>query len=533
VLIPLLQNNRTLFQRQRQTFYHLGFLIVWLFALYTGFMGTDFGKHWDERKLFNSIRDTIPIGRFLPGWYNYPSMIYDLTVLGASPKIIAAYLSGPSTFRQNMRKMLADTELRNLTVHTRKVFLAIATLSLLWTYLLVYVWTRHWAQALLSSAVLAASWEFAYHARWIAPDAILMQFGILAILLVFLALRSSGRRAFIWLIAAVVAASLACGTKYFGGIFLVPVLMGGYKLLRDTNAKWSGYLLLLLVLAAAFSLTFLLITPGTLLDTARMIVDVRYEIGHYQTGDTSYTVNAGWQHLSLLLVYLFGVFFSKYFWISLLLSGFVLIGLYSLLAGHWKEIETWVFLSVPLFFIPYVSQQRVMMVRNDLLLFPFLAILCGRGVKVLWDSRFFQANRGVRTMLAIGIVSVLLVNFAWLYRAAKTISPEITTDRSQKLQAYLLANPKTTFYLSPEARSLVDTKGLANVVRDPRLADRLVFVFEEVDHPLANRPNVYDPVFGPYEVNLDYYPSWNEDVRIVVVPMKAALPQKQFAFIYR
>ncbi len=513
---------------QGQSLYHVLFLIVWLFVLYTGFMGADFGKHWDERKLFTSIRDTVPLGRILPGWYNYPSMIYDLTVLGVSPKIINTYVSDPSTFRQNVRKMLVDTELRNLTVHIRKVFLVLTTLSLLWTYLLVYVWTKNWPQALLSSAILASSWEFAYHARWIAPDAILMQFGILTILLVFLALRSSGRRKFIWLVAAAVAASLTCGTKYFGGIFLVPVLIGGYKLLRDANAKWSSYVLWLFVLAVVFTLTFLVITPGTLLDTARMIVDIRYEIGHYQTGDTSYTVNAGWQHVSLLFVYLFGVFFSKYLWVSVLFTAAALIGLYSMLARHWKEIETWVFLSVPVLFIPYVSQQRVMMVRNDLLLFPFLAILCAWGVFILWNARFFQANRLARALLAGGVIAVLLINFTWLYRAAETISPQLTMDRSGRLQTYLQAHPKTTFYLSPEASSLVDANGLPNIAHDPLHADKLVFVFEEVDHPLANRPDVYDAVFGPYEVNLDYYPSWNEDARIVVMPMKAALSQKVF-----
>ena len=533
VSIPLLKPSQTILQPLRQTFYHILFLGVWLLTLYTGVIGTDFRSHWDERKLFKSIRESIPEGSVLPGWYNHPSMIYDLTVLSESPEILTLYLSDRSTFRENMEKQLVGDNLRKLTLRARMMFLGISSLSILWTYLLVYVWTKQWPQALLSSAILASSWELAYHVRWIAPDALLMQFGILTILLVFLALRSSGPKKFMWLIAAAIAAGLACGTKYFGGIFLVPVFLGGYKVLRDANAKWNNYIVLFIVMLIAFSLIFLLITPGTLLDLDRMMVDVRYEIGHYQTGDTGYTVNAGWQHLSLLFVYLFGVFFSKSLWISPLFSVFVLLGLYRVLKEHGKSIEPWIFLSVPLLFIPYVIQQRVMMVRNDLLLFPFLAILSAKGMLVLWNSRHIHPNWMIKTILAAGLISALLINFSWLYEAGRSISPKLTIDWSLKLPGYLQANRQTTFYLSSEVRALVDTQGLTNVVSDPLQADKLVFVFEEVDHPLANRPNVYDPIYGPYEVNLDYYPSWNEDERLVVMPMKTALPQKEFGFIYK
>ncbi|MGE5461789.1 MAG: phospholipid carrier-dependent glycosyltransferase [Syntrophothermus sp.] len=528
-----LKQSRIALQKQPQIVYHILFFSILIFTLYTGLMGTDFRKHWDERKLFKSIRDSIPVGRALPGWYNYPSMIYDLTVLSLSPEILSSYLSDPASFRVSMRKLLVDTELRSITVRARRVFLGIALLSTVWTYLLVFIWTKQWLQALLSSTLLASSWEFAYHARWIAPDAILMQFGVLTLLLVFLALGSSGRQRFVWLIAAAVAAGMACSTKYFGGIFLVPVFLGGYQLLRDAGQKWTGYLAWFLLLAVVFSLTFLLITPGALMDTTRMLQDIQYEINHYRGGDFGYTVSPGWEHLSLLLVYLFGVFFSKYMGISLFLSVFVLVGLYSLFRRNWKSIETWVFLSVPLLFIPYMSLQRVMMVRNDLLLFPFLAVLSARGMFVIWNLGFFQSNRIAKAILVVAVVTALLINFNWLYDSAGTISENLTTDRSQKLQAYLLANQETTYYLSPAARSLIDTNGMPNVVNDPSHADKLVFVFKEVNHALANRPDVYDPIFGPYEVNFDYYPSWLEDERMMVMPMKAALPQKEFNFIYQ
>jgi MFS family permease len=528
----ILKRNQILFQEQRPVVYHILFLSIWIFSIYTGAIGMDF-SHWDENKLFRSLRDSIPEGTLLPGWYNYPSMIYDLTVLSLSPEIITTYRSDRSTFREVMKERLWGKEASEVfRPRARMLFLGITSLSLLWIYLLVFIWTKQWPQSLLSSAILASSWEFAYHARWIAPDSILMQFGILTLLIVFLAIHSSGRRRYMWLIAAAITAGMACGTKYFGGLFLVPVFIGGYKLLRDAGAKWSSSLTLFLGLAAAFSLTFLIITPGALLDTARMIEDIQYEINHYQGGDMGYTVHRGWEHFSLLFVYLFGVFFSSHIWLASLFSVFVFVGLYSLLKGKWKAIETWIFLSVPVLFIPYMSQQQVLMVRNYLLLFPFLAILCSKGLSTVWNSRLFQSSLVARTIFVAGLISALLINYNWLYVAAQSIPASAATDRPQELRNFLQANRETPFYLSPQARSLIDSNDFPNVVHDPALAEKFIFVFREVNFPLANRPNVYDPVFGPYEVNFDYYPSWNEDGRIVVMPMEAALSQSQFGFMY-
>jgi hypothetical protein len=166
------------------------------------------------------------------------------------------------------------------------------------------------------------------------------------------------------------------------------------------------------------------------------------------------------------------------------------------------------------------------------LLFPFLAILCAKGLGALWNARPVQSSLVVRTIIVTGLVSALLINYNWLYVAARSIPASASTDRPQELMIYLQANRETTFYLSPDASSLVDSNDFPNVVHDPALAEKFVFVFREVNFPLANRPNVYDPVFGPYEVNFDYYPSWNEDGRIVVMPMKAALSQSQFGFMY-
>src|SRR5436309_7703532 len=96
-------------------------------------------------------------------------------------------------------------------------------------------------QAVASLAVVLTSLEIAYHARWVAPDAVQMQFAALWLMLFALALHSQ-KHVFGWLRVAAVAAGFSCGTKYQGGILLLPVLIYAVIRLRQENSdrgKWG------------------------------------------------------------------------------------------------------------------------------------------------------------------------------------------------------------------------------------------------------------------------------------------------------
>ena len=514
-----------------QIFSYIIFLSIWVFTIYTGAIGIDFGRHWDERKLFASIIDTIPNGDWVPGWYNYPSMVYDLVVLSETPEIATTYIHQRSEFSNILETSLSK---KMFVFRARTVFLHVVALSLLWVFTLIFKWTKQWSHAVLGPAILASSWEFAYHARWLAPDGVLMQFGILTILLVFLALGSSMRRRTIWLLAAATAAGMACGTKYYGGIFLLPVFIGGQKVLADKNAKTREYLLLFISLAAAFVITFLLITPGALTDTSKFIQDIQFEINHYRSGHPGYSVHTGNEHATLLLLYLSSVFYSRYMWVSLAFSVFALIGLYNILRNGWKKHEVWILLSVPLFYIPYISMQKVMMVRNYLLLFPFLAILSAIGYMAVWKTKWVQSITAIKFAISAGLIFALSMNYGWLYTSAKSIVTRKAIDQPQVLQNYLVANKETTFYLSNAARQLLsetDPGKMQNITDNPSQAEVYIYLSHEVENPDANRPGIYKPIAGPYEVNFDYYPSWDGDSRIIVMRMEDAFHQAQFGFI--
>ena len=508
--------------------HHATFISIWAFTLYTGILGIDFGRHWDERKLFAAIRDSIPNADILPGWYNYPSMIYDITAISSLPEIVSTYIWNKGEFSDRLEIWLAGKE---FVIRTRGIFLFLSTLSMLWTYLLIFKWTRQWSQALLGAVLLASSWEFAYHSRWIAPDGILMQFGILCILLIFIGLDTSGKSRYAWLGIATIVAGLACGTKYYGGMYLLPVFIGAHKLLRDKNASGRVYFLLYAALVIVFIFTFLITTPGVLIDSTRFIQDIQFEISHYKGGHPGYTVKPGGQHASLLFTYFFGVFFSKHQWISFFFSSLTFVGLFSIIRDGLKKHETWVFLSIPLFYIPYISLQKVMMVRNYLLLFPILTILSAKGMAIIWKSKLIQSRNIFKFLAASSLILALVINFKWVFVAARSIWARDSVDQTQALRDYLNDNRNTSFYLSDPAKHLLfaDNKGgLENLTENPYLAAFYVYLSHEVENPIANHPGIYNAIIGPYEVNFDYYPSWDGDSRLIIMPMKSALLQSQF-----
>src|SRR5690606_23995424 len=175
-----------------------------------------------------------------------------------------------------------------------------------------------------------------------------------------------------WLFGAAVVAGLATGTKYPGGLLLIPVLIASWPTLKNHDKR--GRLILLGGIGIIFVSTYLLSTPGTLLASDEFIHDVRFEIQHYgRDGHGIHTVEWGLPHLRLNLGYLSLAALSWYKWLALPLFGLALVGG----AAAWRENRTIALILVlfPLVYVLYMSLQRVMFVRNLMVVLPFLALL--------------------------------------------------------------------------------------------------------------------------------------------------------------
>ena len=420
-------------------------------------------------------------------------------------------------------RLLQYADTHSYLLRLRTIFLMGSALSILWVYILVLRWRDSVGEALLAASFLGLSWEVAYHARWIATDAMLMQFAALTLLLVVrYRLEPNKPR---WLYAAAVTAGLGFGTKYPGGLLLVPVLVVGYL---GWKQRLGGALLKRLIFVLlVFTTTFLISTPAVILRPPEVINGAFYEIRHYATGHAGHTVAPGVEHAWRMLLYFSSVLFSRYAPIALLFFSLSLLGAVALVKED-RQTALLV-LSFPICYFAYFSLQRAMVVRNLLVLGPFLAVLAARGVMVLWHmTRPRSLQSGAirfpitRLALVLAIGGGLLINAGWLVYAAQTIADHHSDRFVRAVARHISTERGTRFYLSPRLQIQVRDMSSSfplNVVADPGEADRiLLYASEGFEHwwdwP-ANHPWLTEQWFGPYEVNFNMYPNWWGDDRII------------------
>ena len=512
-------------------------LLPLLILIGSGLRGLDFGVHWDEKGYqIAAIETMVKTGILLPQYYGYPSFNYWVGLAGLMPDLGAALLAKGNIQKQELKvkeQVLKAVEGYPYLMRLRTIFLVITSLSVLWVYILVLKWRQSWIEALLAGSFLALSWEVAYHLRWIATDGMLMQFGALTLLFtVFSRIQPDGHT---WLRFAAIAAGLGFGTKYPGALLLVPVLVAGYL---TWDKKQLPLRRLLIKLTIIFTAAYLITTPATVLQPTRFLADVLYEVlNHYSRGHAGHTVSPGLEHGWRMLIYLSSVLFSPYTPIAFLFFILSIIGGYALTKESPKTAS--LFLCFPILYLLYFCTQRAMIVRNLLVVAPFMAICAARGTNFLWKYLKLKGNTktsdgGLKLNLlqagyAIVVVISLLVNAGWLVYAAETIVDRNTDRYVHEASSYILAEKDKRFFLSPLTRLKLAVAGsiqFANVTDDPTKADQVVFyVSEGMEHwqdwP-ANRPRLTKTWFGPYEVNFNMYPNWWGDDRIVVMAMAQA-----------
>ena len=495
---------------------------VALFALFvaTDLRGVDFGKHWDEMQWhIQEVRDMIGSGVFLPHWYIYPSLSKWLAMLPALPAgLQAAAKSGldPKAIQAAMKAAVAPSE---FLLAARRVFIVVCGLSVLWIYAAALALRRRWWEAFIAAATLGLSWEFAYHARWVANDCLLTQFAALTVLMLALFHRT-GRPG--WVYGAAVAVGLGTGAKYPGVILLVPVLIAGLAVLprRAIGSQLSRAVLLCALAFAAYLVT----TPGTLLAPFTFIADYHRITKAYAQGHYGYTVSGPAQHWKLVLEYFAFAYFSPWKVPSLILALAALWG-----AVSWVRLDrrfSALLVGFPLaFLIFFCGRYIVMIVRNYLLIGPFVGLLVARGIADVAD-RLPRSWLRAPFLAAFGVLA--LAQAVFLIRAAESIArPDVNADARAAVD-YIATHPKKTFRVSPKVRAMAaaQAKPLPPNVKDAGPADDVVF-FPIAEGPNGRRWTTNDPwlteaVFGPREMNFNWYSTWEGRDRIVVMTVQKA-----------
>ncbi len=487
---------------------------VVFFAVTAG-VGVDFGHHWDEPLLLDAVRRSVESGVALPGYYSRPSMIYDLALLAALPDGVRLARISPA--RDAGAQLGALVAQHAFTLRVRLLLIGVTSLALVWTYALAYRLRGDRIEAALATALLATSWEVNYHGRWIAPDAIMMQWGALALMAIVFGMTSVRPTA--WIRLAAIAAGLACGTKYPAGLLLGAVLLAFALTTGQAGLECRWRELALLV--SLFGLTYIATTPGTLLDPVRFVHGLATDAHQYATWHGGYTVGAGPEHLKLALTYLSMVAFSAYPPVGLLFSGLALVGLVSLCRQ--QPAIAAVLAGFSVLYIGYMSTQRVMIVRNLLVVTPVLAVLAALGYG---DVRhWLRAFGGIRKAVAVVAAAAILLNASWVARAAGSIRRAPSIDHADAATQYMKTHASMHFLLSP--RVTRDLRGLPTRTSPGHAnGESAIFYAGEVldwTRWKANRLGRYTVLRpGPFEVNWDYYPSWAGRDRLIAADPSVA-----------
>ena len=400
--------------------------MVWLAALlpFLAFLllvyrGIDFGAHWDENyNKIDSVAYSLQNGfTLLPEQYSYPGVNYWLTFSALTPELLHAIVDGkrnPEALKNTLLPVLNGQVFR---LRLRRIFGFITALTVLWIYFAVLIWGRSWLEAVCAAMFFAFSWEMVYHARWIAPDGILMQFGALTFLLLSIAWRTGSRKA---LYFAAVAAGFGCGSKYPGALLLLPILAATWL----ASHSWRRAVRESVLVLAIFATSYLITTPGTVLQPFTFYSSVSYQRHVYSTGWFGYSVRPGIRHLSRMLIYFAAQLGSTYKPVAMLLMVFCFAGSWALIKESWRSAL--IVLLFPVAYLLYFSTQASMIVRNYLVVAPFLFLLMARGV--VWTGSKLPWRKA-RVAFAVAIALIIAVNAVDQVRAAASVASPSKSGR--------------------------------------------------------------------------------------------------------
>ena len=510
---------------------HVLVVLVFIVALLGAWLGVDFGQHWDEPVVLNQVYHAFDTGLLLSRYYIYPSLAFYLGLAAVTPELTQYLISRPRAPDQRMAylvrfkfAMLNYLKSDGFKFRVRKIFIVVSLLAIFWIYLLVWVWRKNAWEAFLAAALLGWSWEFSYHARWVVPDAPMLMFTVLTYLFLTLAwTRPDWTR---WLKAAAITAALTCGCKYQGGSLMLPVVLSaGWLMHQEKSQTWKRKLVFFLAsLFFLFGVVYVFTTPGTLLEPAKFLQNLGEQFGRYRTGHYGYTVHPGAEHYGLMTIYFATAALSSCPWTAAVLFGLAGLGVYDLCRREprWVAVS---FLSFPVFYFFYMGAFSVMIVRNVLLLIPFLAILTARGITWLWHK---GGHYAVAKAVLLSVVLIALIwNAYWVLAAGRSIPQTTKAATTKALAAYLEEHPDQVFWLSEavigDVAQTVQTPP-RNVTRQPAETQYAVFYTSDVtDHGVwpANHRDYFRHWFGPFEVNLNYYPTWMEPHLVILSLEKA------------
>jgi hypothetical protein len=502
-----------------------GVLLAVLF-LVAGLRGLNYGYHWDEadgqiQPVRQMVANGVLVPRMRPYSYNYPGLSRWMVLWPSLPAALrTAVRTGfePTSIQKAMLEAIdAPTYLFTL----RCLFLSVSSLAVLFTYFAALAWRLPWWAATVAATGLGLSWEFGYHARFVATDCVVTVFSALTLLAVGLYARAGALR---YLFLAALGVGFAMGTKYTGVFLLLPVLLVDVLLTRPRHRILSHAARAFAVLALA-GFVFLLTTPGAVLDPFTFLTDLRFIKTYYSTSvHGGYTVASTRDHARIIAQFLALSFFSPHRLLALVKFSAIVVGVVLWLRRDWRG--GLVLLVFPVAFLcDFAANYRLVTVRNYLFVTPFLALFLGRTALALGA---LAGTKPRRWALAGLLVGVSLPDAVFVIAAGESIRHASPALAVRQAFEYAAARPDVRFRASEKvlASAKQHRVPIPRNVRAQGRADKVLFWGkDDVPDPWRHRtndPNLYDAVFGPREVNLFWYSTWSGKDHVVTTSLANA-----------
>ena len=505
-------HHRTLPERSLAIVLVIVFAAVFLFCAISS---VHFGTHWDESGIINHVQKMLTSGVLLPGYYVYPSLSYYIGLLTALAHV-------PDTFGADtlatMQLQLAEIAGSSAFKHQLRTAFAVLTAS---TALFVILAARAagtgWLAATVGGAIVLSSFQVFYHSRWIAPDCLVMLTAAMTIASALWAIRN---KRLVPLLLTAMSAGLATAAKYPAEILLLlPLFVATCA--SDVPSRAARVLIV-------FAATYLVVTPGTVLEPVQFVKDVLNSWDYYRRGGVyTYTVDPGLLHLGKIVDFIAFRFASSHEVIALLVITAAIVGAAAAWRRDWRVAV--LLAGAPVVYIIYFATGRTLIVRNLLILVPFIAVLTAITVDTLASS--FR-SRPTRAGVPIAVAALLALNWPTLLQAAKSVRDFDPEGWRESLLTYITAHPNRRFAASPQVSALLTSATTQSILlHAPEDADTYIYFMREHIRAyvpgvppgtktlasITNRRNIYTVIVGPSDIDLDYYPTWTGLNRIVSV----------------
>lgn len=479
--------------------------LAFLISVIFGIKSIDFGYHWDEPLQRDLIASAFERNTWLPsGFYNYPSATYWIS-LGSLLVVSPIGVITRAGFDQSSFFLIA-----------RSVFLTLSLAGVFFIYLAVRKFAAEWV-AVSCALLYLASYQFFYHSRWIAPDAVLTMVFAVFIWVYCCAAESSRDR---WSYLTYFVAAVAASTKWQGAVLLLPAV---YLSLTRIDLRAKKFPKSLAFGLLTFVVTVLIITPGLVIEFHEVVRDIQFESNHYSTthgsifGVTPYDINNQIEYFSRMFDYVFLEMPSRYLIGSLSISIAAFFGVVILFKQN-KKISIGLMMPV-LVLIALLNSQVVFIVRNFLIFLPFILVFAGVALGNI--RKDFVRNIFVALFLFIssfGLTSNLI--------EALEIGPNWEVVATEKIKSEITQHPDENYFLTAGARELLQSNGgnqIQNLVDCSSETVNVVMLASDLyglKNPLKAWPangNGDYKVFGQSEVDFDYYPTWAGNNRFIVI----------------